>query len=281
MTNRGTANRDLGVLQSKRNSMRFQILIEIADRQPAVSQQEIADTVGVTAQAVSDYLIELVADGFVVKHGRGRYEVTKEGVDWLISETDALEEYLEYVAESVIGQVDIEAAVAVSRIAEGDRVSLVMQDGMLHAAPEDGGATGIAVTSASRGEAVGVTEFQGIVDYEPGRVTILPLPSVENSSQLPTNVKELINQGELIVAAGIEAVVCLRQAGIEPDIRFGTTLATSEAATRGLDVVLVVADSLLSRHTSVLRDGGIRFEVLDEPDTLAPKKTGMHPSDDS
>ncbi len=271
MPNRTTEDRDLGVLQSKRNSMRYQILIEIADRQPAVSQQEIADTVGVTAQAVSDYLIDLVSDGFVVKHGRGRYEVTKEGVDWLISETDTLEEYLEYVSESVIGQVDIEAAVAVSEITEGEQVSLVMQDGMLHAAPDElGEATGIAVTSAEKGEAVGVTEFRGIVEYDPGRVTILPLPSVENASQFPSNINEFIGPDELIGAAGIEAVVCLRQAGIEPDIRFGTPQATSEAATRGLDVVLFVVDSLLSRHTTVLRDEGIRFEVLDEPDAISP-----------
>lgn len=271
MTDQWEGDRDLGVLDSKRNSMRYQILIEIADRQPAVSQQEIADTVGVTAQAVSDYLIELVSDGFVVKHGRGRYEVTKEGVDWLISQTDALEEYLEYVSDSVIGQVDIEAAVALSDIAEGDRVSLVMQDGMLHAALDDNaGATGIAVTSASCGEAVGVTEFQGIVEYEPGMVTIVPLPSVDNTINLPRSVDELVGSDELVVAAGIEAVVCLRQSGIEPDIRFGTPMATSEAAARGLDVVLFVVDSLLSRHTTVLRDDGIRFEVLDEPDAVTP-----------
>lgn len=271
MTDQWEGDRDLGVLDSKRNSMRYQILIEIADRQPAVSQQEIADTVGVTAQAVSDYLIELVSDGYVVKHGRGRYEVTKEGVDWLISQTDALEEYLEYVSESVIGQVDIEAAVAVADIAEGDRVSLTMQDGMLHAAPNNiAGATGIAVTSASRGEAVGVTEFQGIVEYEPGMVTIVPIPSVENTIHVPSSVDELIGSEELVVAAGIEAVVFLRQGGIEPDIRFGTPMATSEAATRGLDVTLFVVDSLLSRHTTVLRDDGIRFEVLDEPDAVTP-----------
>lgn len=269
MTDRSEGNRKLDVLASKRDSMRYQILIEIADRQPAVSQQEIADTVGVTAQAVSDYLIDLVSDEFVVKHGRGRYEVTKEGVDWLISQTDTLEEYLEYVSESVIGQVDIEAAIALSDISEGDRVTLVMQDGMLHASLDrDKGATGIAVTAASRGEAVGVTEFQGIVEYEPGMVTILPLASVENTTQRPRNVDKLIDSDELVVAAGIEAVVCLRQAGIEPDIRFGTPMATSEAATRGRDVVLFVVDSLLSRHTTVLRDEGIRFEVLDESDAI-------------
>lgn len=270
MTDAGE-NRELAVLESKRNSMRYRILIEIADRQPAVSQQEIAETIGVTAQAVSDYLIDLVADGFVIKHGRGRYEITKEGVDWLISQTDALEEYLEYVSEAVIGQVDVEAAVALAEIKEGDRVSLSMQDGVLHAEPDAGtGATAVAVTDAFRGDAVGVTEFEGIVEYEPGTVTVVPIASVEDSSEVPVRVDAVVNPEAVVVAAGVEALVCLRQAGIEPDVRFGTQMATSEAATRGLDVVLFVVDSLLSRHTTVLREDGIRFEVLDEPDALVP-----------
>ena len=89
-----------GVLQSKRNATRYGILVEIADRQPAVNQQEIADAIDVTPQAVSDYLKGLIEEGYVEKHGRGRYEVTKEGVDWLISQTDALRGLIEHVSTS-------------------------------------------------------------------------------------------------------------------------------------------------------------------------------------
>ena len=101
---------EFGVLRSKRNATRYQILVEIAERQPAVNQQEIADAIGITPQAVSDYLQDLVEQDYVVKHGRGRYEVTKEGVDWLISQTDELRTFVEHVAEDVIGQVDVETA---------------------------------------------------------------------------------------------------------------------------------------------------------------------------
>jgi len=100
------------VLQSKRDATQYQILVEIAERQPAVSQQEIADSVGITAQAVSDYLQDLDEQGHVRKHGRGRYEVTKEGVDWLISQTDDLRAFVTHVAEDVIGQVEVETAIA-------------------------------------------------------------------------------------------------------------------------------------------------------------------------
>ena len=53
------------ILRSKREVTRLQILVEIAEHQPAVRQQEIADKLGVTPQAVSEYIRELADDGMV------------------------------------------------------------------------------------------------------------------------------------------------------------------------------------------------------------------------
>jgi len=41
------------VLQSKRESSRFQILVEIAAHQPNLRQKEVAESLGVTPQAIS------------------------------------------------------------------------------------------------------------------------------------------------------------------------------------------------------------------------------------
>ncbi|MUV91168.1 winged helix-turn-helix transcriptional regulator, partial [Halapricum sp. CBA1109] len=175
------ADDDTGVLRSKRNATRYQILVGIAERQPAVSQQEIADDIGVTAQAVSDYIGDLVDHGYVTKHGRGRYEVTKEGVDWLISQTDTLRSFLDHVTEDVIGQVDVETAIASTDIAEGETVTLTMREGALHAmAGDTGSATAVAVTDAEADTDVGVTNFEGVVDYDLGTVTVVSLPRVQD-----------------------------------------------------------------------------------------------------
>jgi len=272
---RGTRGREQGgasdpdppaprVLDSKRDATRYRVLVEVAARQPAVSQGEIAGAIGVTSQAVSDYVRDLVDRGHVRKHGRGRYEVTKEGVDWLISRTDRLEAFVERVSSDVLESVEVDAAIAAGPVAEGDRVGLVMRDGHLHATPGGGAATAVAVTGGEAGEAVGVTDFEGVVDYDTGRVTALPVPPVtEAPPPAPATVAARREDADLLATAGTEAYALARRAGAEPGIRFGTAEAVAEAALLGLDVLLVAGGERLPRHTNRLREAGVPYEVLD------------------
>jgi len=68
---------------------------------------------------------------------------------------------------------------------------------------------------------------------------------------------------DLVAVAGVEAVAAARTAGLSPNVRFGTAEAVREAATKGLDVFLLVVADRLSAHTDTLRDGNITYEVLD------------------
>ena len=258
---------EFGVLRSKRNATRYQILVEIAERQPAVNQQEVADAIGITAQAVSDYLQDLVAQDYVTKHGRGRYEVTKEGVDWLISQTDDLRGFVRHVSEDVIGQVEIESALATTDISEGETVSLTMRDGVLRAmAGDTGGATAVAVTDASPGIDVGVTNFEGVVEYDLGAVTAVSIPQVQNGGSQAVDadrIAALATDHDLVAVAGPEAEAAASKADLDPDVRFGSAAAVGEAAAKGLDVLLLSATDALSTHTDALRDQNVSYEVVD------------------
>jgi len=259
--------RHSAVLETKRDATRYRILVEIAKRQPAVSQQEIADIIGVTSQAVSNYLQDLVDESHVEKHGRGRYEVTKEGVDWLISQTDALQSFATHVSEEVIGRVDIESAIATGAIEEGERVSLTMREGFLHATPGGAGdATAVAVTDATAGSDVGITDFEGVVDYDLGTVTIVSVPPVQSGGSRQIAVDTVANLAEdhdIVATAGPEAVATARNAALSTDIQFGTAEAVREAALKGLDVFLLVVSDQLSAHTDRLRDNNVTYEVID------------------
>ena len=274
-----------GALEDKRTATRFRILVEIADRQPAVSQGEIADAVGVTSQAVSEYIRELVADGYVDKEARSRYRVTKEGVDWLFQEAEGLRRFAEHVTEDVLESVQEDAAIATAAIDAGDTVTLSLRDGLLHAAPDDAGpATGVATTSAEPGADVSVTGFEGVIEIDPGRVTVVQVPSARagGSRAVPAEgLRNVCADVSVVAAAGVEAVLSLRDAGIDPETTFAAGDVAAEAAARGVDAVVVATADAVGRVTDALRDGDVRYEVTEAGAAVEPAFGGSDNHDDA
>jgi len=252
-------------LADKRTASRFRILAEIADRQPAVSQGEIADAVGVTSQAVSEYIRELVDDGLVEKEGRSRYRVTKEGVDWLFRESKSLRRYVDHVTDDVLESLQEDAAIAVDDISAGESVSLSLRNGMLHATPGDEGpATGVATTDAGAGTDVGVTGFEGVIDMAPGTVTVYQVPPVRAGGSRnvdETALTAACEDADLVLASGVEAVVALRETDHPPAVAAAAGEVASEAAGRGQEVVVAVTRDEVGRVTDALRDGNTEYVV--------------------
>ncbi|SIS06836.1 DUF7839 domain-containing protein [Natronorubrum thiooxidans] len=255
------------VLDNKRAATRFRILVQIAERQPAVSQGEIAEEVGVTSQAVSEYIRELVDDGLVEKEGRSRYRVTNEGVDWLFRTADDVRRFADHVTGDILGAMSEAAYIATDDIDEGDTVTLSVKNGLLHASPHSKGpATGVATTDAEAGTDVGVTSFEGVMDLEPGSVTVLQVPSVRSGGSRAIDsdlVADRCADSDLVVAAGVEAVVACREAGTEPAVTFATGDVAAEGAERGLEVTAVATTNEVGRVTDTLRDADVSYEVLE------------------
>lgn len=253
------------VLEDKRAATTFRVLTEIAERGPAVNQGEIADAVGVTSQAVSEYIRELSDRGFVEKEARSRYQVTKEGVDWLFQQAADVRRFADHVTDDVLGSMQEDAAVATADISEGETVALSVENGLLRATPgSDAAATGVATTDAGEGAVVGVTGFAGVIDLDPGDVTVYQVPPVRSSSEVEvTDLAAACDDSDLVAADGVEAVVALRELGIEPDVTFAAGEVAADAAARGLDVVVVVTSDLAGRVTDALRDAELSYEVAD------------------
>ncbi len=166
------------ILRSKKEITRFQILVEIAAHQPDVMQKEIAGRIGITPQAVSEYIKDLVSEGFLDSDGRVRYRVTKNGIEWVLERAIELKKYARFVMEDIVSHISVATAIARESFPSGESVSLMMENGLLYAG-KDGDVTGITISDADEGEDVGVTELKGMISFPPVNITICKVPRVE------------------------------------------------------------------------------------------------------
>ncbi|MDY6764119.1 MAG: winged helix-turn-helix transcriptional regulator [Halobacteria archaeon] len=253
------------LLNDKRELTRFQILVQIAEKQPAVSQTEIAESIGVTPQAISEHMRRLIDEGLVENQARGRYNITKEGVDLIMSHAEDLQSYLEHVTGDIIGDVFVEAAVADTDVNEGERVSVFMRDGRLHVdSLKEGSPTAVTTMAAEEGEDVGITDFSGIIDMELGSVDVIKIPSVERGGSREVDieaVRNYVGSTAPVFASGVEAEVTLGKAGIENFISHGTTEGIVEACRSGISPVVLVVEGRIGGLTDRLEAEGLEYEV--------------------
>ncbi len=255
------------VLQSKRDSSRFQILVEIAANQPNVRQKEVAERLGVTPQAISEYIKDLVADGLVVSDGRMRYRITKEGVEMLLESAAELKRYARYVMEEIISHVSVWGAIADLDLEEGETVSLEMRGGLLYAGSKEGvEASGVTIAEARAGEDVGVSNLKGLISLKEGTVTVCKVPRVQMGGSRKVDLAALsriVLASEMVGALGIESLVALRKVGRDPDVFFGAKESAVESAFHGVSSVIVCVDEQVPNLMGRLEGEGLKYELVD------------------
>jgi putative transcriptional regulator len=254
------------ILRTKKESTKFQILVEIAGHQPDVRQKEIADKIGITPQAVSEYIKELVLEGFLFSDGRVRYRVTKNGVEWVLERAQELKKYARFVMEDIVSHVSVATAIAREEFNKNQKVSLWMENGLLYADSGEGKVSGITITDCVMGDDVGVTDLKGMISFPPVNITICKVPRVERGGSRCVDYELL--KGHLmdkpyIAAIGVEALISLRKVNIEPDILFGAKESVVEAAFHGLSSLVVSVDEEVPSLLNRLESGGLKYEVVD------------------
>jgi len=254
------------ILQNKYSATRFEILVEIAASGPNVQQREIAAKLGITPQAVSDYIHKMVEDGSVISSGRSSYRVSVKGVNWMLEMLRELRDYVSRVT-NVVTDITTCAAIAETDIIHGQTVGLKMKDGLLYATSEIGeGAVGISVSDVKRGEDADITAIEGIVELQKGQVTILQVPSIGRGGSKRVDMKELksyAGQAKNVGAIGIEALVALRRAEIEPKYLYGVTEAAIEAVHCGLSVVIACADDSIPGLIKRMQEENLEYALID------------------
>jgi len=254
------------LLRSKNLATKFQILVEIAGSQPYVQQKNIAGKLDISSQAVSEYIKELTREGWLISPGRSSYQVTTEGIDWILRMIREVRAYFASVEES-IESILVCTAMAGDDLYQGQLVGLIMKDGLLVAIETVGqGARGKTITNAKKGEEVGVSNIEGIVEFNTGEITICRIPGVRRGGSSKIDFAQLnmviANRG-LTGAIGIESLIALRQMGVEPDYFYGVKDAVVEAAHSGLPFLVVCTDDEMSGLLRRLEKEGLGYELLD------------------
>ena len=254
------------ILKSKKTATKFQILVEIAANQPNIQQKEVAKKIDVTPQAVSEYMKELISDGFIISSGRSLHRVTKEGTNWILKMIRELQEYTAFV-QDIVTDISISTAIAGDDFEKGQKVSLKMKNGLLYAYPNsENGANGICVSDAKIGQDVGVSEISGIIEFDRGNVTIYKVPNIQNGGSKCIDYKkmsEAVRGEELTCAIGIESFVSLKRIGINVNCFYGTASAVIEAAKSGLSSIVVCVEEEVPHLTKKLDEQGLNFAIVD------------------
>jgi putative transcriptional regulator len=253
------------ILRSKKEITKFQILVEIAGHQPDVMQKEIAQRIGITPQAVSEYIKDLVSEGYLFSDGRMRYRITKNGVEWVLERAIELKKYARFVMEDIVSHVSVATAIARGKFKKGEAVSLMMENGLLYAGI-DGDVTGITTSDSELGEDVGVTDLKGMIGFPQVNITICKVPRVEKGGSRSVDLKMLKSRSidkPYIAAIGVEALISLRKISVQPNILFGAKESVVEAAFHGLSSLVVSVDEEVPSLLNRLEAEGLNYEVVD------------------
>jgi len=255
------------ILKSKNLATKFQIMVEIAAHQPNIQQKDIAPRLGITSQAVSEYIRELIRDGWLSSEGRSRYKVTKEGVDWILQMSRQLHSYAWSVSK-VVADISTTTAIADSNLSVGRPASLYMKDGLLFASRviRDKGAKGTTVTEAKKGQDVGIRNIEGVIKLESARVVIAKVPNVQDGGSQSTDLARLekeTKKARLVGALGTEPLVALMQIGVKPDYIHGVREAAIEAAYCGLPFLVVCGDDKVPIMVQRLEEENLDYQTID------------------
>jgi len=252
------------ILRSKRETTRFQVLVEIAEHQPSIRQQEIAEKLGVTPQAISEYIRVLVEDGLISAEGRGRYYVTHKGVEWVINNAEMIEGYARHVRRDIIHQVVTWAAIADTDLKKGDAVGVYMKGGWLYAGKKPQTAMGKVVNDADEGDDVGVARLAGIIEHTEGKITVAKIPRIERGGSSAVNLdklKILVKDTEVIGAVGLEAYLSLKKIDVTPNMFYGAREGVIEAAFHGMRCLMLIVDEEFTDFLKRMETAGLSYTV--------------------
>jgi putative transcriptional regulator len=265
------------LLRDKGEFTKFQILLEIMRNQPHIKQKDISDKLGITIQAISKYFKKLSKEGLLEAGSeRADYRLTPKAVTKLREDIRALESYVTEVKHDL----KIEhawPAIATQSVKAGQEVGLIMKEGVMYTVPTDSAMTqakGIALVDAKPGEDLGLKDLHGKVKVKQGKILIVKLPSIRKGGSRAADIAKVKTfydefKPDRIGVMGAVGRAVLNKLELKADIEFGIGRSAAIAASRGLNVFVLVVGRMVNRmiqeidQINMKTAGNIIYEVKD------------------
>lgn len=265
------------ILKDKGEFTKFQILLEIMRHQPHIKQKDISDKLGITIQAISKYFKKLTKEGLLEAGSeRADYHLTPKGVTKLREEMRNLENYINEIKHDL----KIERAwpaIATQPVKAGEEVGLIMKEGIMYTIPTDSPLTqakGTALADAQSGEDLGLKDLHGKVKTKHGKILIVKLPSIRKGGSQATDIAKVRAfydefKPDRIGVMGAVGRAVLSKLSQKADIEFGISRSAAIAASRGLNVFVLVVGRMVNRmiqeidQINMKSGGNIIYEVKD------------------
>jgi len=223
--------------------------------QPHVKQKDISETIGITIQAVSKYFKKLTREGYIESGSeRADYRLTPKAALMMHEDVKSLERYV----NSIKHEMKVERsmpAIATQQVKAGEEVGLVMKGGVMYTVTinnPDVEAKGIAIEDALPGEDLGLKNVQGKVRIKQGKILIIKLPSIRKGGSRTVDfdkVKAFYDEfkPDRVGVMGAVGRAVANKLGLKADIEFGISSAAAIAASRGLNVFVLVVGRMVNR----------------------------------
>ncbi len=243
------------ILGDKGEFTKFQILLEVMRNQPHVKQKDISEALGITIQAISKYFKKLTREGLLeAGTERADYRLTPKATAKLHEDLRKIETYVSAVKH----EIKIEhawPAIATKPVKAGDEVGLIMKEGVMYTvAPDspDAEAKGTALVDAKVGEDLGLKDLQGKVKMKQGKILIVKLPSIRKGGSRTVDLSKVRAYHEefkpdRVGVMGAVGRAVITKLGLAADIEFGISRSAAIAASRGLNVFVLVVGRMVNR----------------------------------
>jgi putative transcriptional regulator len=265
------------LLKNKGEFTKFQILFEIMRNQPHIKQKDIADKLGITIQAISKYFKKLAKEGYLEAGSeRADYHLTPKGIVKLQEDIRNLETYVNEIKKDLKTE-HAWPAIATQPVKAGEQVGLIMKEGIMYTVAANNPlveAKGTALIDAQKGEDLGLKDLHGKLKGKQGKIIVVKLPSISKGgsraadlTRIEAYLKEF--KPDRIGVMGAVGRAVLNKLDLKPDIEFGIGRSAAIAASRGLNVLVLVVGRMVNRMIEEIDEINIKtgdsiiYEVKD------------------